>query len=264
MNGRTRGFLALAILLAACGGVVGRPTAGGESHFLRRCFEGCGGLECVSDLCTRACIVGQSACSDLSPNARCTNLSVEPGSVAVCDLACSDDGGCASLGNGFACLRGFCRSTTPDASSGEGGANSSAGTAGASFTLGGQSGTAGGASAAPPDCSLQEPVTTLGEGAPTCAEREEVACSDQTPVGQDELSGQLAAIVEDCGFLPNESWVRVAFEGGCGKRLAASISGPSSPEKAALIACTIQALDRVRFACGDATNCAAYERSTLP
>lgn len=266
MNRRTRGFLALALLLAACGGVVGKPTAGGESHFLRDCSEGCGSLDCVSEICTRACIVGQSACSDLSASARCTNLSVEPGSVAVCDLACSDADGCASLGGGFVCRSGFCRGTTAGASTGEAGASPSPGTggsAGASFTLGGQSGTAGEAGAAPLDCSLQEPVTTLGEGAPPCADREDIACADPAPAGQDVLSGPLRDIVEACGDLPNESWVRVAFEGGCAARLAASISGPETPEKAALRACTIEALNRVRFACADAANCAGYERSTL-
>jgi hypothetical protein len=131
------------------------------------------------------------------------------------------------------------------------------------LTLGGQSGTAGEAAAAPVDCSLPEPVTVLGEGAPDCAVREEVTCADPVPLGQDELSGPLRDIVEACGDLPTESSLHVAFEGGCAARLAASISGPESPEKAALMACIIDALNRVRFACADATNCAMYERSTL-
>ena len=40
-------------LLGACGGVVGKPTAGGESHFLRHCFEGCGSLDCSVRSCWR-------------------------------------------------------------------------------------------------------------------------------------------------------------------------------------------------------------------
>lgn len=263
MNRRARGFLAIIGLLAACGGVVGQPAAGGESHFLRRCFEGCGSLDCVADLCTRGCSVGRADCSDLSARAECQRLSVEPGSVAVCDLACSNDDGCANLGGGFACLGGFCRSTAPATPSGEAGSGMSAGRAGASFTLGGQSGAAGAATSAL-DCSLPDSATKLGQGATGCADREQVACGDQASLGQDKLSGPLATIVTGCGAFPNESSVRVSFRDGCATALSASISGPDTPEKAALIACTIQALDRVRFSCADASNCAAYERSTVP
>jgi hypothetical protein len=147
----------LALLwLAACGGAVGTPTVGGESHFLRHCGDGCGpGLECVSDVCTRACRVDNGGCSDLAATARCTNQSVEPGELAVCDLACKKPADCRGLGADFDCDSGFCRGPAlagPSGSGGEG-AGGSAGTTGGSSgagTTGGSSGagTTGGSSGA--------------------------------------------------------------------------------------------------------------------
>ena len=85
----------LALVVAACGGTIGKRTAGGESHFLKACPGDCGaGLECISGVCTRGCVVGKSECSDLAPGATCTNQSIEPGRVAVCDLACDRDRDC--------------------------------------------------------------------------------------------------------------------------------------------------------------------------
>lgn len=111
-SGRRRRFrhVLLALVLLACGGTVGKRTAGGESHFLESCPESCGsGLECIAGLCTRGCLVDESDCSDLSPRAVCTNQSVEPGHVAVCDLACDGDRDCDVLGRDFRCSAGFCR-----------------------------------------------------------------------------------------------------------------------------------------------------------
>ena len=103
-------YAVLAALLAACGGVTSTPTVGGESHFLQDCEDGCGtGLECISGVCTRSCLVGKDSCADLAGGAVCTDASIEPGAVAVCDLACDSGAECLKLGNFFVCQEGFCR-----------------------------------------------------------------------------------------------------------------------------------------------------------
>jgi hypothetical protein len=100
-----------ALWVAACGGAVGQPTVGGESHFLRHCGDGCGpGLECVSDICTRSCrIEDAGSCKDLASAARCTNTSIEPGVIAVCDQSCESFDDCKAHGADFACEAGYCR-----------------------------------------------------------------------------------------------------------------------------------------------------------
>jgi hypothetical protein len=103
-----------AVLLASCGGAVGVPQTGGESHFLVHC-EGstCGeGLDCIGNVCTRGCVVDEADCTDLSQGAICTDQSVEPGAVAVCDVACADDADCAAVGSSHRCDAGFCRAVT--------------------------------------------------------------------------------------------------------------------------------------------------------
>lgn len=100
----------IAALLLACGGALGEPQTSGESHFLRHCDDSCGAsLACISNVCTRACLVGKSSCRDLAGAATCTDQSIEPGQVAVCDQACMQDSDCAALGTGFSCESGFCR-----------------------------------------------------------------------------------------------------------------------------------------------------------
>lgn len=146
MQRANKGFVALLLWLGACGGAVGATGAGGESHFLRHCFEGCGSLSCVADLCTRSCLVAKNDCGDLATNAQCTNASVEPGSVAVCDLGCETNADCSALGSGFACEGGFCRSTTTEPA-GEAGAPaaSGSGSGGSGSAAGGSSGGSAGA-----------------------------------------------------------------------------------------------------------------------
>lgn len=124
--GRWR-HLILGLWLAACGGVVGQRTAGGESHFLRQCADDCGaGLECVSGVCTRGCLVGEDKCTDLAAEAECTDASIEPGALAVCDVGCESDLDCRSLGSAFECQNDFCRGAVlPGQSSGGGSAGSS-------------------------------------------------------------------------------------------------------------------------------------------
>ncbi|HXK17976.1 MAG TPA: BPTI/Kunitz domain-containing protein [Polyangiaceae bacterium] len=141
--GVKRGFLygVAVVWLLACGGVVGKPTVGGESHFLRRCGDGCGsGLKCISDICTRDCIVDQDSCGDLSHTALCTNVSVEPGVVAVCDVACASSRDCTALGAGFACSDGFCRDVPPTIPDPTGSAGAGASGGSTSQPSGGQTG----------------------------------------------------------------------------------------------------------------------------
>jgi len=100
-----------AALAGACGGSVGKtPSIGSESHFLAHCEASCeGGLDCIGGICTRPCLTEQSSCSDLAAAASCTNQSVEPGEVAVCDLSCAGSADCRVLGSSFTCQAGFCR-----------------------------------------------------------------------------------------------------------------------------------------------------------
>lgn len=155
MQKLNKGWLTLLLLLGACGGAIGGTNAGGESHFLRHCFEGCGDLECVADICTRSCLVSKDGCGDLTEGAACTNASVEPGSVAVCDVSCAKDGDCAKLGVSFTCEAGFCRSSAVPEPQGGAGAppdNSGGSTASGGSTPSG--GSSGGPSRPPDYCSL--------------------------------------------------------------------------------------------------------------
>ncbi len=123
-----RSTLVAAALVVGCGGVLGGPMAGGESHFLGVCDDSCAdGLSCISGICTRGCVVGMDACDDLAATAECTDQSVEPGAVAVCDVACSNDAECQDLGASYSCESGFCRGSTSGGSSSSGGASSSTG-----------------------------------------------------------------------------------------------------------------------------------------
>jgi hypothetical protein len=148
-------YLVLVVALVACGGALGTHTAGGESHFLRQCSQNCGdGLECVSGVCTRGCLVAEGGCGDLAPGAICTDASIEPGAIAVCDVSCEGDSSCAALGADFSCADGFCRGpallgggTSNNAgSSNAGSGSSSAGTSSAGASSAGSAGQASGGS----------------------------------------------------------------------------------------------------------------------
>ena len=157
--------LVLGVVLWACGGSVG-GSSGGESHFLILCEAACGsGLSCISGVCTRSCLVGKSDCSDLSPDATCTDQSIEPGEVAVCDVACEAKADCANLGAGFDCEGGFCRgaSSLDSSALATGSGGSSSGTVSSSSTGGSGSGD-GGASTA---MSVGGPIPVPGPG-PSC------------------------------------------------------------------------------------------------
>jgi hypothetical protein len=105
-----RGLLGLALAVGCGGATSATPVVGGETHFLRSCSESCDdGLACIGGICTRSCLVAEASCDDLATGATCTAASVEPGAVAVCDLACAGAGDCSALGSGYACDAGFCR-----------------------------------------------------------------------------------------------------------------------------------------------------------
>jgi hypothetical protein len=107
-------WLVLGALVHACGGDTSQPRTSGESHFLDYCADSCGGgFDCISGVCTRSCLIEENACSDLSAQAKCTDQSIEPGKVAVCDVECDSDGECRQLGPDHACEAGFCRSGEP-------------------------------------------------------------------------------------------------------------------------------------------------------
>ena len=101
----------LALLAGACGGTASTtPRIGSESHFLAYCTDSCsGGFDCIGGICTKSCLTDATSCTDLGASVDCTNQSVEPGQVAVCDASCTSDGDCGPLGNGYQCRAGFCR-----------------------------------------------------------------------------------------------------------------------------------------------------------
>jgi len=86
-------------------------------------------------------VVDEDSCADLHPDAECTDASIEPGEVAVCDLACTNDTQCDDLGANFACESGQCR----------GGTALTSGTGGTS-TSGNPSNTTSGGGGAGPTC----------------------------------------------------------------------------------------------------------------
>ena len=101
-----------ALVVVSCGGKNDSDAVllSGESHFLRRCTSSCGdGVDCISGICTRACIVNDTSSCSPFPGAVCTAASVEPGAVAVCDVACGSDADCSGLGDSHRCDAGFCR-----------------------------------------------------------------------------------------------------------------------------------------------------------
>jgi hypothetical protein len=115
--GRTwaRAVLASACWFAwagACGGKSDSvPVVGSESHFLMRCTDACDSeqLACIGGICTQSCIIGEDSCGALASTAQCTDQSVEPGNVAVCDVSCTGRDDCAALGDEHVCDGGFCR-----------------------------------------------------------------------------------------------------------------------------------------------------------
>jgi hypothetical protein len=103
-----------AALLAACGALTDDEVVGGETHFLITCESGCGmGLSCIDGACTRGCEPGYSSCAELASTAACVSApedGVDRGGFGgTCDVLCTGDADCTSLGTGHTCNAGVCR-----------------------------------------------------------------------------------------------------------------------------------------------------------
>lgn len=106
--------MALGVALGASGlSCVGRTdepgATGSETHFLIECSETCAaGLDCIGGVCTSPC-TSNEGCAIWSSAAVCSAepAAVEPG---VCDVQCSVAADCATLGAGYRCEAGACRS----------------------------------------------------------------------------------------------------------------------------------------------------------
>src|SRR5215471_65590 len=82
---------AIVLAGAGCGRIAKNgPEVGGASHFLHWCSGSCEeeGLECISGLCTRPCVVAEANACGAWSSATCTAGSLEPGAVAICDVSC--------------------------------------------------------------------------------------------------------------------------------------------------------------------------------
>jgi hypothetical protein len=236
---------AIAATVAGCGGKSDGPDGpigGSESHFLAYCEDSCGdGLDCIAGVCTRGCVVDENSCTDLSPKAECTADSIEPGAVAVCDVACSNDGDCDALGPSHRCDGGYCRK--PFVSGG--GAGGSSGTGGT------------GGNPDPTSCDVDGTVVESGSLVPnpnscgycTCDDGDlacdDATCSDLLPVPECPPG----PIVSDDFELPGEPeasepraagnllFLDVSFAGGCEPhtfQLCYRVDDPSEPTLAGL------------------------------
>lgn len=234
MNRTMRGLAALAIWVAACGGATGSADAGGESHFLRDCAQGCGALDCVSEICTRSCDGEQSNCTDLSAQASCTDLSVDSG--AICDVGCSGDEDCVALGAGFACQAGFCRDRLSAPTDGLGGSSGAGPSSGAGAlndpVLGGMASSP--AAGAAGQAEVPSGCATVGEGPipePTAQQctGDVASCSESPP--DDCLSTPWALtwhpIARDCGAYCGE--LAVGVSAGCVTAIQFNRLGTTSP-----------------------------------
>ncbi len=151
-NHRAGGVLLLAVLLFAlcCRGST-KVSTDGETHFLTTCApdnDDCGStLTCVCGVCALLC-TRTADCADLSAAAECisdadrTSESCDGGAaVSICDLPCSTDDQCGTLGSSYRCSQGFCRSGSDIGGGENGGAagipDGAGGAAGASAASGG-------------------------------------------------------------------------------------------------------------------------------
>jgi hypothetical protein len=97
-------------------------------------------------------------------------------------------------------------------------------------------------------------------GAPCATRQTELCAIHDLITPQVLLNEQLAAIVDDCGGLPNESSLEAEFEVGCATGLSVSLGG----DAAGLLGCIEKALAVRHFICADGLRCARVRRSTLP
>ncbi len=113
--------LCLAAVVNGCTSDVSLSRSTGESHFLAYCDSSCGDdLDCISGVCTRGCLVDENTCGDLAAEASCTDQSIEPGKVAVCDVECTEDADCEGVASGHRCDAGYCRGGDPPGGNGGG------------------------------------------------------------------------------------------------------------------------------------------------
>lgn len=114
-------LLVLSLFAFGCANSTTPAPVGGETHFLHSC-EGdtCGlGLDCVCGVCTKPC-VGDNACGDLNGNATCEaagtpiGACVSPQANPVCEVKCTADIDCETLGAGYTCESGSCRKLDGD------------------------------------------------------------------------------------------------------------------------------------------------------
>lgn len=233
---RKRGFASAALvtlgLFWGCGGSLG-GSSGGESHFLIQCDDSCSdGLSCIAGICTRGCVIDEDGCGDLHADAECTD-SIEPGEVAICDVACSEDADCGSLGANYSCEAGQCRGTTNVSTSGSGGTSSNGGSGGASSSnaSGGSSssGGPGGGGADGGSCELlfqeypdgasfNHPAgceeCTCTEGEVSCAD--DGACELGVPVFQCTTDNPGDAVDVNSAFIQGDLLLLdVSYGGGC-------------------------------------------------
>ncbi len=125
------------LVLGLAAGCAKTATPGdSETHFLAKCTDTCGGgLSCVCGVCTKPC-TASSSCGALSDAASCDD-SCSDAATKICDVSCTVDDDCSSLGAKFGCDGGHCRqgaSSTPSGGAsgvGDGGAGNGSPAAGA-------------------------------------------------------------------------------------------------------------------------------------
>jgi hypothetical protein len=203
--------LLLTAAAVACGGSTG-SFSGGESHFLAYCSDTCDGeFDCISGVCTKSCLLDGSSCDHLGDGVLCTDQSIEPGEVAVCDLACERDVDCSGLGDGYSCDSGFCRhdpgggSAISSGGSSSGGSGGTAGSGGSAAGSGGGGATGSGGGGAADACEVLFMEFQHGEtgipdplGCGTCE------CSNGTLSCTDEACAEGGQQVFECPLVDGE------------------------------------------------------------
>lgn len=110
------GTMGASVVSVSCGGEATEGRLESESHFLTACTNSCpDGLSCVSGVCTESCVIGEpDRCGELAEGALCTNLSIEPGAVAVCDVPCEVQADCSKISEFHDCSNDYCRAPSVD------------------------------------------------------------------------------------------------------------------------------------------------------
>jgi hypothetical protein len=184
LGGAWVSIVLVASLFAGCNGKSAK-TSDSETHFLEKCTDTCaGGLTCLCGVCTKIC-TAEASCGALSVAASCED-SCSDSSHKVCDVACTVDGDCSSLGADFGCSAGHCRQDSAPGAGGIGG--------GASNTGGGSANNAGGGGAA-------DVVAGSGGAAAlsACRAQPDLSPSVPAPTALDpDLVARAAAVIGSC------------------------------------------------------------------